>query len=100
MFPSMTFVQLASTIEERALPLKSIETRGSSQKPRMPAKGPSAAFFSAALTSFASVFFLIESGVFASTVHTLPLYLCARRMVEYMAADEGAQQEIKKSLGL
>ena len=43
---------------------------------------------------------LIELGAFASTVHTLPLYLCARRMVEYMATDKSAQQEIRKSLNL
>lgn len=43
---------------------------------------------------------LIKMGAFTSMVYTLPLYLCARRMVEYMAADETAQQDIRMALGI
>jgi hypothetical protein len=43
---------------------------------------------------------LIKLGALASMVYTLPLYLCARRMVEYMAADKTAKQEIKAALAI
>src|SRR6516165_7154684 len=49
--PSITFVYGASTIDEYGLPLKSIETSSSCEYARMPLSGPSAAAFSAALTS-------------------------------------------------
>ena len=51
MVPSMTEVEGPSTIEESALPLKSTETSGSSEKPRMPCNSPSAALRRALLTS-------------------------------------------------
>src|SRR5262245_15655010 len=41
---------------------------------------------------------LIKMGAFASIVYTLPLYLCARRMVEHMAADQTVRQAIKMAL--
>ena len=54
--PSITFVYDASTIEEWGLPLKSIETSGSSDNWRMPASRPLAAAPKAALTSSALAF--------------------------------------------
>ena len=41
---------------------------------------------------------LMKLEAFASMVYTLPLYLCARRMVEHMSADEKVQQEIQAAL--
>jgi hypothetical protein len=43
---------------------------------------------------------LIQLGAFTSIVHTLTLYLCARRMVENLAADATAQQEIRTALSI
>src|ERR1041384_6768788 len=52
----MTLVYAASTIEECALPLKSIDTSSSVENARMFFSGPSAAAFSAPFTSSALVF--------------------------------------------
>src|SRR6185436_10422494 len=52
----MTLVYGASTIDEFALPLKSIETSSSSEYARMPFRAPLAASFNAALTSSPVVF--------------------------------------------
>ena len=51
MFPPRTIVDAASMIEERLSPLKSIETSGSSETPRMPRMGPAAAARKASLSS-------------------------------------------------
>src|SRR4029077_8304881 len=54
----MTFVYGMSTIDECGLPLKSIETSSSYEQARMPFNGPSAAAWSAPLTSSAVTFLL------------------------------------------
>lgn len=43
---------------------------------------------------------LIELEAFCSTVHTRPLYWCARKMIEAFAADAGVQADITKHLGI
>ena len=47
--PSITIVKSASTIELRASPLKSLDTNGKSDTPRIPFNSPSAALRNAAL---------------------------------------------------
>src|ERR1700741_766275 len=66
--PSITFVYGASTIEEFALPLKSIETSSSFETARMPLSGPSAASVSALLTASGVVF--LSTIAFRSTTET------------------------------
>lgn len=51
MLPSTTWVERESTIEERGLPLKSIETNGRSLTPKIPLSSPSAYSFRAPLIS-------------------------------------------------
>src|SRR5207248_7566857 len=77
-YQEMTLMQLplttrvigASTIEERESPLKSDETSSFVSKPRYPFSGPlSDAFFKAAFTSSADVFF--STNATKSTTETL-----------------------------
>jgi hypothetical protein len=37
---------------------------------------------------------LLEMEAFQSVVHSRPLYWCARKMIENLAADDGVQREI------
>jgi hypothetical protein len=43
---------------------------------------------------------LIEMAAASSTLHTRPLYWCARKMIEAFAADPGVQRNIVDSLGI
>src|SRR4030042_1609917 len=56
-FPPITFVDRPSTIEEWGFPLKSMETRGSSQKIRIPFHFPSAYDFKTLFTCSAVISF-------------------------------------------
>ena len=53
--PPRTMVESASMIELRLSPLKSIDTSGSSETPRMPSSGPAAAARNASLSSSTEV---------------------------------------------
>src|SRR6266576_6162831 len=68
MLPPITFVYSASTIEEFELPLKSTETKGSSQNESMPRSSSLAASLSARLTSSAVV--CLSTSITTSTNET------------------------------
>src|SRR6267142_4277678 len=66
--PLITFVYSASTIDECELPLKSTETRGSSQNSRIPRNSALAAAFNAPFTS--SVLVCFSTSITTSTNET------------------------------